>query len=297
MGTRRSRLATALAVTSLIFASAAGAAAQDPSTAPPASGQPAGAAIAITAAAATITVDGDVSDWSAVEGTPVNLEQIRLANLTPEQAAEIEFDAVAPIDVSLKIASDTENLYVLVEVPAAFVYNAEDHNLSPSLAVEFLIDDPAGPHMGTDEADLYASLGMVDIWHWELDCAAGVASGGKGIPGGDDPECNLDDEYATTPEKREDDGGGDAVNAVAENSLTGVWGHTASASGPGAEGTWIFEMSRPLQTGDPQDAQFASAGVARVALAYMDPTEGAGGWSDAGHLQSTYNGWIEVTLP
>jgi hypothetical protein len=86
------------------------------------------------------------------------------------------------------------------------------------------------------------------------------------------------------------------VNATAENSLAGVWEHTARASGPGADGSWIFEMSRPLQTGDPQDAQFASGSTANVALAFFDPTEGAEGWSDAGHLQSAYNGWIEVTL-
>jgi len=60
---------------------------------------------------------------------------------------------------------------------------------------------------------------------------------------------------------------------------------------------WVFEMSRPLQTGDPQDAQFASGGVAQVALAYFDPSEGPEGWTDAGHLQSAYSGWIEVTLP
>ena len=59
----------------------------------------------------------------------------------------------------------------------------------------------------------------------------------------------------------------------------------------------VFEMSRPLQTGDPQDAQFASGGVAQVALAYFDPSEGPEGWTDAGHLQSAYSGWIEVTLP
>ena len=295
MGIRRSSAVTAIAVAGLLGTGAIGALAQDTSGDPAASGGP--APIAITAASVPITVDGDVADWAAVEATTVNLEQIRLADLDPEQAAEIEIGAVAPIDVSLKVASDAENIYMLVEVPTAFVFNAEDHNLSPSLAVQFLIDEAAGTHMGAQEADLFASLGMVDMWHWELDCAAGASSGGHAVTGGDDPACNLDDEYATTPEKREDDGGGDTPNAAAENSLNGVWTHTGIAAGPGAEGTWIFEMSRPLQTADPQDAQFASGGVAKVALAYFDPTEGAAGWSDAGHLNSSYNGWIEVTLP
>jgi hypothetical protein len=56
-------------------------------------------------------------------------------------------------------------------------------------------------------------------------------------------------------------------------------------------------MARPLQTGDPQDAQFASGGIAKAALAWFDPTEGPGGRSDPGHLNSSYNGWIEVALP
>ncbi len=287
MVTRRSLPVTTLAIAGLLGVGTLGVAAQDDSAAP----------TAITAASAAIAVDGDTSDWEAIESTVINLEQIRLADLDPEQAAEIEFGEVAPIDVSLKVASDAENIYMLVEVPTAFVYDAEDHNLSPSLAVQFLVDEGASTHMGAEAADLYASTGMVDLWHWELDCQPGATSGGQGIPGGDDPACNLDDEYATTPEKREDDGGGDTENAAAENGLSGVWTHTGVEAGPGAEGTWIFEMSRALQTGDPQDAQFASGGIAKVALAWFDPTEGAGGWSDAGHLNSSYNGWIEVTLP
>jgi hypothetical protein len=252
--------------------------------------------IAFTAASATITVDGDTSDWNAIEGATVMVEQIRLDNLDPSVASEIDFGPLDPVDVTFKVASDDENIYVLLEVPGGFNYNAADHNLSASVAVMFQIDDPAAPHMGAEEPDLDASLGMVDIWHWELDCGPGAVSGGAGAAGGDDPACNLDDEYSTTPEAREDDGGGDIVNDAAENSLSGVWEHSARASGAGADGTWIFEFSRPLQTGDPQDAQFASGSTAHVALAYFDPTEGPEGWSDAGHLQSAYNGWIEVTL-
>ncbi|MDH4335440.1 MAG: ethylbenzene dehydrogenase-related protein [Chloroflexota bacterium] len=256
-----------------------------------------GDAITFTAASATITVDGDASDWSAIEGATVNLEQLRLAGLNPSDAAEIKFDPVEPVDVTLKVASDDENIYVLFEVPGGFVYDPANHNMSASVAVMFLIEDSAEPHMGAEEPEIHDPLGMVDMWHWELDCAPGNMSGGAGVVGGDDPTCNLDDEYSTTPFAREDDGGGDVANNAAENSLTGVWEHSARASGAGADGTWIFEFSRPLQTGDPQDAQFVSGGTAHVALAFFDPTEGTDGWSDAGHLQSAYNGWIEVTLP
>ena len=215
-----------VAVAGLLAAGAIGASAQDASGDPAASGGP--APIAITRGIAyPITVDGDVADWAAVEATTVNLEQIRLADLDPEQAAEIEFGAVAPIDVSLKVASDAENIYMLVEVPTAFVYDAEDHNLSPSLAVQFLVDEAAGTHMGAEEADLYASTGHGRHRGTGSSTARRARPPvARAITGGDDPACNLDDEYATTPEKREDDGGGDTPNAAAENSLTGVWTHT-----------------------------------------------------------------------
>jgi len=310
MRTWRMRLLTTLAMTALVATactSSPSASAEPSATEPlagpsftaPSESEPGHGEepmIAFTAASATITVDGDISDWSAIEGATVMVEQIRLDNLDPSVASEIDFGPLDPVDVTFKVASDDENIYVLLEVPGGFNYNAADHNLSASVAVMFQIDDPAAPHMGAEEPDLDASLGMVDIWHWELDCGPGAVSGGAGVAGGDDPACNLDDEYSTTPEAREDDGGGDVANDAAENSLTGVWEHSARSSGAGADGTWIFEFSRPLQTGDPQDAQFASGGTAHAALAYFDPTEGPEGWSDAGHLQSAYNGWIEVTL-
>lgn len=246
--------------------------------------------VKFNAASATITVDGDDSDWADIEGAEFDIEQIEVP-----PGSDIEFDPVAPKDATLKVASDGTNIYVLVEVDDTYDYVADDHNLSPAMAVMFRIDDPAPPHMGAEESDLDTSLGMVDIWHWELDCGPGEMSGGQGITGGDDPTCNLDDEFSTTPEEREDDGGGDIANPNAENGLIGAWTHTASA--PGGDGKWIFEMSRPLNTGDPQDAQLTSGGTANMAIAYWDPKESAAGWSDAGHLQSAEHGWIEATLP
>jgi hypothetical protein len=312
MGTLRTRLLAGIAFAGLVAGACTGAATPTPTEAPTTapteaptaapteasspSQEPGGAKIAFEAASATITVDGDDSDWSAIEGATVNLEQLRLANLPSAVAAEIKFGPLDPIDVTFKVANDDKNVYVLLEVPGDFTYNPADHNLSASVAVMFRVDEPAAPHMGAEEPDIDKSLGIVDIWHWELDCAPGAMSGGQGVVGGDDPACNLDDEYSTTPESREDDGGGDVVNATAENGLSGVWEHTGRASGAGAAGSWIFEFSRPLQTGDPQDGQFASGGIAYVALAFFDPNEGPDGWSDAGHLQSAYNGWIEVTL-
>jgi hypothetical protein len=64
----------------------------------------------------------------------------------------------------------------------------------------------------------------------------------------------------------------------------------------GADGTWYFEMSRPLQTGDAQDAQFEVGATALLALAYWDADNSVEGWDDAEHVQTSNQGFIEVTL-
>ncbi|MEE8370317.1 MAG: ethylbenzene dehydrogenase-related protein [Dehalococcoidia bacterium] len=239
----------------------------------------------LQAAAATITVDGDNSDWADISGLNLTLEQFEIP-----AGSDWEYDSVAPKAATLKVAADGENLYVLVEVDDSFDYVADDHGLSAVIAVMFRIDEPAEPHMGSGADDFEAGLGMVDIWHWELDCGPGELSGGGDLGSGNDPDCNLDDEYSTDPEEREDDD-----SATAENSISGAWSHTAETIG--GEGTWIFEFSRPLQTGDPQDGQFVAGGTVQVALAYWDPKESLTGWSDAGHLTSADAGWIQVVLP
>ena len=259
------------------------------------------AATKFAAAKAAITIDGADADWANVKGATIPLKQIDLSKLDPAQVTDLEIDIgkLPDTKATLKVATDDKKIYVLVEVEDGFDYNPDpkQHNFSPSLGVMFRIDAAAPPTMGVKVEDLKKSLGVVDIWHWELDCGPGQMSGGAGPGGGDDPKCNLDDEYAPNPEDREDDGKGDVANATGENSLAGVWKHTAADQGAGAKGTWIFEMSRPLNTGDSQDAQFASGATAYVALAYFDPSESAKGWTDAGHLQSADAGWIEVTLP
>jgi hypothetical protein len=284
---RRSGLTfiSALTVAGLVGASAIGAAAQEP--------------ISIDAASAAITIDGDASDWADVEGTAVNLVQLDLSLLPPEQADEIEFGPIDDIEVMFKVANDADNIYMLVEVPTAYDYVADDHKLSPAIAVQAKIVPEASTHMGSEEADLFISTGMVDIWHWELDCGPGELSGGGAsaegsVAGGDDEACNMDDEYSTTPEMREDDGGGDEPNEAAENSLLGSWSH--SAADIGGDGTWVFEMARPLSTGDPQDAAWEAGGMAELVLAWWDPNETGEGWSDAGHLTNAYDGWITVNL-
>ena len=241
--------------------------------------------ISFDAASANITVDGDLSDWSGI--TPAS---VGLTSILPIPG--VDFGDLDDVTVDLSVAIDSENIYVLLEVPDDYDYNPEDHHFSPAIGVMLRIDDPAAPHMGTTEEDQDRSLGKVDIWHWELDCPPGSLSGGNDAPSGNDPDCNLDDEWSTTPEEREDDG-----SVSAENTLVGVWDHTGRSGGNGTAGTWIFEMSRPLQTGDPDDAQLVAGGQANFALAYWDADETAEGWTDAGHIQSSTYGWIQVDLP
>ena len=252
-----------------------------PSPEPPAA--PTG--IAFVASAATITVDGDASDWADIPGAVVPLQHI-------QRIPGKEMGDLAPLDATFKVAVDSERVYVLLEVPDDYDFDPDDGRLSAAMAVMFRIDPPAAPHMGAEEENQKKSLGMVDIWHWELDCGAGQVAGGGGVAGGNDRACNLDDEYAKTPKDLEDD---DSLQA--ENSLVGVWEHSARAGGNGAAGTWVFEMSRPLQTGDPHDAQLQRGTTAAIALAYWDPDETPDGWTDLGHLQSASGGWIEVALP
>lgn len=231
----------------------------------------------------TMTVDGDPSDWAGVDGIAVMLEPIEGKPEVPHQA-------------TAKVAYDDEFVYVLMTVDDDYDWNADDLHLTAAPSVMWAIDPAAGAHMGVEEHDGEGpSLGMVDIWHWELQCDAGVEQGGRvsdageGNAPGNDDACNFDDEWSTDPETREDDNGDGA-----ENSLLGVFTHSAQTTG--ADGTWYFEMSRPLDTGDAGDATFAAGSDMLMALAYWDADSTAEGWDDDDHVISSNQGWITVTF-
>ena len=239
----------------------------------------------LDAPVAAITVDGDPSDWGEVVGLATTLEPI---------VAEAD-EPIENKDVTIKMAHDDENVYALFTVVDDYNWNADDPHLSASPAVMFPVDT-GGPHMGADDEEGETSVGMVDIWHWELECAAGEPSGGgAGHPAGDDSDpgndsvCNFDDEWATDAETREDDN-----SPTAENSLLGVWTHSNPTDD--APGVWYFEMARPLQTGDEQDGQFTVGESTLLALAYWDADFGPEGWDDDTHVQSSNQGWIQANL-
>jgi len=194
----------------------------------------------------------------------------------------------------VKVAHDGTHIYVLFTVDDDYDWSDVDPHYSGAPAVMWAIEPPAGPHMGGEDPTGLPGLGLVDIWYWRLECPLGVESGGavsgpgSGDPGEDD-ECGLDDEYAADPETVEDDSG-----SGAENSLLGMFGHTVAVND--SEGTWFFEYSRPLQTGDLLDAQFTPGATVRLALAYWDPDAGQNGWGRRDHVQSSNQGWIDVEL-
>ncbi len=255
-----------------------------PSTEAPAAPVEEPAERSLDAPVAAITVDGDPSDWADVVGLAMTLEPIVA-------------DADKPIenrDVTIKMAHDDENIYALFTVDDDYNWNAEDAKLSSAAALLFPVDS-GGPHMGADDEQGANSTGLVDVWHWELECAAGIESGGAVNPPGEgkdlgnDSVCNFDDEWASDALTRGDDNG-----AGAENNLLGVWNHSnPTADSPGL---WYFEMSRPLQTGDEQDARFAAGESTLLALAYWDSDFGPDGWDDSTHVQSSNQGWIQVNL-
>jgi hypothetical protein len=238
----------------------------------------------LEAPSAAITVDADTSDWDGIDGLDVMLHPI-----------QGEEEKAASKSSSVKVAHDDEYVYVLFEVEDDYNWKADDSHLSAASAVMWNVDPEAGPHMGADDPSGEPGLGVVDIWHWELECASGdemggsVSDPGEGENAGNDGSCNFDDEYSSSPHEREDDDG-----EGAENSLLGIWSHTDATAD--AEGTWVFEARRPLQTGDEGDGQLVLGETAQLALAYWDPDNAPHGWSDDEHAQSSNEGWIEVTF-
>ncbi|MFW9802177.1 MAG: ethylbenzene dehydrogenase-related protein [Candidatus Thorarchaeota archaeon] len=224
-----------------------------------------------------IVVDGLADDWAGVDGIDLTL-------IRPMASSERLEDGL-----TLKVAYDDANIYVLAMIHDDYDFNETDPHDSGSLAVLFQIDDAARVDMG-------GGLGNVDIWHWELETPPGVPAGGPDFESGNDPEGNFDDEWAFDVEDRHDD--------TMANELYGVWSHTGNLSLRGSDGTWIFEMRRSLTTSDTmdEDAQFSAGGTFGMAIAYWDADQTATGWEHDGHYASCRDpatldfSWIQVSL-
>jgi len=222
-----------------------------------------------------ITIDGLVGDWAGIPSTTTTL--IRPLATTERMVNGLEW----------KVAHDDANIYFLFLVNDDYDYNATNHDLSAAVAVLFQIDPAATPDMG-------GGNGNVDLWHWELDCGPGVLSGFN-LMSGNDPQCNLDDEWANSTSNRRDD--------TMANELYGAWSHT-NMTAPGATGKWVFEMKRSLTTADTgnQDYQFRVGTTAKMSFAYWDADETPAGWQPWGHYASCRDpvtldfSWISIDL-
>jgi hypothetical protein len=228
-----------------------------------------------------LTIDGDPSDWDGIPELGMTLYP------TIGESAD-EHDA------TLRVAHDGEFIYVLFTVDDDYNWSEIDPRFAGAPSVMFPIEPTAGAHMGGEDPSGLPSLGLVDIWYWRLECPIGAPAGGSvneqgSGKAGNDAACNLDDEWASEPEEVDDDD-----DAASENSLLGAFGHSNPVDD--GDGTWYFEFRRPLQTGDPLDAQFSPGAVAKFALAYWDPDAGQAGWGRRDHIQSSDDGWIDVTL-
>ncbi len=224
-----------------------------------------------------IIVDGLADDWSGVSGLTISL-------VNPFSPSEQMVDGL-----TVKVAYDDANLYMLALVDDDFNYNATDHKKSGAIAVQWQIDSTATTEMG-------GGLGNVDIWHWELDSGPFEPAGGPTFGTGNDPEGNFDDEWANSTSNRFDD--------TMMNELCGVWSHT-NMSAENATGTWIFEMRRTLTTSDTldEDYQFSAGDTVGMSFAYWDADQTPAGWTAWGHFSSCKEpsapydfSWINVTL-
>ena len=114
---------------------------------------------------------------------------------------------------------------------------------------------------------------------------------------GNDHTSNSDDEFSVHPCIRDDDASSKAHltgylqrdKYTYRNQLRYAWSHTAINSYQypfgtiGANGTYVFEFSRPLMTNENTDVQFSVGGESYFSFALWIPPEVGGRWTAAGH--------------
>ena len=114
---------------------------------------------------------------------------------------------------------------------------------------------------------------------------------------GNDHTSNSDDEFSVHPCIRDDDASSkDHLSSYLQrdmytyrNQLRYAWSHSAINSyqypfaSNGANGTYVFELSRPLMTNENTDVQFSVGGDGYYSFALWVPPEVGSEWTAAGH--------------
>ena len=191
-------------------------------------------------------LDGDLSDWADVVGIETSL----YAPLTLEQ--------YGPGKAEVKCAHSGDRIFMTMEIPGKYRFDATSNKLCASIATMTKVGadatylDMGGCPDAQDGCDeitggvpATCETYTVDIGaHWELRTTEqGVTYPLNTADGsGNDLVANKDDEYAVNSYCRLDDDGDNAGNEWA-----GGWSHSAGTE-EGADGTYIFELSRLLVT-------------------------------------------------
>lgn len=240
------------------------------------------------------TLDGNLNDWSSVQGITTSLQM-------PVNGALYEAG-----DATMKCMYDSENIYFALEFPGAYSFNASSDEMCAAIGTMTKVGVMATFYNMGGCPDAMGGCGeegiipdtcvdyVVDIGaHWELSTTeAGIEYAlNLTATSGDDPIANKDDEFAVTPYCRFDDN-----DSTASNEWSGAWSHTNPTDG--MDGTYIFELSRLLTTGSSAtDAQYVAGQSYEFGVAFWDPFETENGWTDPGHyVTGCGNKWMELEL-
>jgi hypothetical protein len=240
------------------------------------------------------TLDGDLDDWSAVEGGIVT--EIRsIFGLTYDLG-----------EATYKCVHDSEKVYFALEIPGQYRFNSTDDTQCAAIGTMMKIGSKAGfINMGGCPEAMETGCAdgvippecedyVVDLSaHWELSTTEmGVEYTMNATTGsGNDLVANNDDEFGVSPFCRPDDN-----DSAAGNEWSGSWSHSNPVDG--GDGVYRFEISRPLTTASTMsDKQMEVGGTYEFGIAYWDPFETESGWTDAGHFLTGCSAeWIELVI-
>jgi len=231
------------------------------------------------------TLDGDLSEWSSVNGT-----QTELYGLAG--------NVYAPGLADYKCMYNDTHIFFAMEIPGAYRFNSSSNAQCASVAIMFKIGESALYYGmgGCPLASSGCSSGVpsgcdpyrVDIGaHWEL------ASTEQGVEYGvnlGSSDALADDEYAVSPTCRLDDDGSNSGN-----EWNVAWSYEAFNS---TFGDYKFELARSLSTmSESTDRQLSVGQSYSVGFAYWDPNETADGWTDPGHyVTGCAADWMDMTI-
>ena len=239
--------------------------------------------LSATAAAEAPRVDGDASDWSAVDGLTVPLEgKGNVASV--ELKAAIHGDSIYILAVwDDKTKSDLHKPYKWDE--ALFAYG-RTKQLEDRFAIQFAMEGDFS-HDKTDGSTFKA-----DVWHWKASRSnpVGLAHDKWLIAGSEPMERSKKVKGAdgkTAYIRRIGDAGDKLYSSVTydvkDKDIMPRYKVTEAprgsiadiqAKGVWADGRWTLEMTRKLDTGNADDAVIPASGSIQIAVAAFNDVDG-----------------------